>query len=156
MKNNSKKKQENLYALLGVPKDAEAPAIKSAYKKLALKWHPDKNNGSEEATEKFKIISEAYAILSNPSRRKRYDLYGETGQDEGLDDMFSGGGMEDFFSQMFGAGTFGAGDMDMGDDFDEFINILEGDNMKSFSGLFGNLGRNYRGGGRGPKKNARA
>ena len=79
MKNNAKKKQENLYSLLGVPKDAEAPAIKSAYKKLALKWHPDKNNGSEEATEMFKSISEAYAILSNPSRRKRYDLYGETG-----------------------------------------------------------------------------
>ena len=66
--------------------------------------------------------------------------------------MFAGGGMDDFFAQMFGAG----GDMGMGDDFDEFIHILEGDNMNSFSGLFGNLGRNYRGGGRGPKKNARA
>ena len=61
--------------------------------------------------------------------------------------------MDDFFAQMFGTG----GDMGMGDDFDEFIRILEGDNMKSFSGLFSNLGRNYRGGGgRGPKKNARA
>jgi hypothetical protein len=65
--------------------------------------------------------------------------------------MFTGGGMDDVFAQMFGAG----GDMGMGDDFDEFIRILEGDNMTSFSGLFGNLGRN-RGGGRGPKKNARA
>ena len=77
MKKSTKK--QNLYSLLGVPKDAEAAQIKSAYKKLALKWHPDKNNGSEEATEMFKSISEAYAVLSNPARRKRYDLYGETG-----------------------------------------------------------------------------
>ena len=68
--------------------------------------------------------------------------------------MFSGGGMDDIFASMFGAG----GDMGMGDDFDDFIHILEGDNMRSFSGLFSNLGKNYRGGGggRGPKKNARA
>jgi DnaJ-class molecular chaperone len=44
-----------------------------------LKWHPDKNAGSDEATEMFKSISEAYAVLSNPERRKRYDLWGETG-----------------------------------------------------------------------------
>jgi len=44
-----------------------------------LKWHPDKNAGSDEATEMFKSISEAYAVLSNPDRRKKYDLWGETG-----------------------------------------------------------------------------
>ena len=56
-----------------------------------MKWHPDKNGGSEEATEKFKSISEAYAILSNPERRKRYDLYGETSADDGDNfDMFEG------------------------------------------------------------------
>ena len=77
--------------------------IKTAYKKLALvskiiikikfilrqKWHPDKNNGSEESTEMFKKISEAYAILSNPDRRKKYDLYGYTEDDGDLGDMFS-------------------------------------------------------------------
>jgi molecular chaperone DnaJ len=104
----------NLYFLLGVSKDSEQATIKSAYKKLALKWHPDKNNGSEEATETFKSISEAYAILSNPQRRKRYDLYGETSAES---DMFEG---DDW---MFGADDAA---------FEEFINILEKDDFGSF------------------------
>ena len=78
---NKKSKKENLYSVLGIQKDATLQQIKTSYKKLALKWHPDKNDGSEEATEKFKKISEAYAVLSNDQRRKKYDLWGETGQD---------------------------------------------------------------------------
>ena len=113
-----KKKQLNLYYLLGIDKNADQAQIKSAYKKLALKWHPDKNGGSEEATEMFKSISEAYSVLSNPERRKRYDLFGEIGN-EGDDDLF--GNMDDF---MFGA---------EGEAFEEFIKILEKDNVKSFS-----------------------
>ena len=130
MESKKKKKQQNLYYLLGVTKDADTAAIKSAYKKLALKWHPDKNQGSEEATEMFKSISEAYAILSNPQRRKRYDLYGETSQDDG-GDMFSG---DDW---MFGG-------MGMDEDFDDFINLLEQDNLNSFASMFRGLGKNYR------------
>ena len=113
MESKKKKKQQNLYFLLGLKKDAEPAQIKSSYKKLALKWHPDKNQGSEEATEMFKDISEAYAILSNPARRKRYDLFGETSQDDG-----GGGDMFEGDDWMFGG-------MDMGDDFDDFINLLE-------------------------------
>ena len=75
---------------MSVNKDCDINALKSAYKKLALKWHPDKNNGSEESTEMFKKISEAYAVLSNPERRKRYDLYGTTSDDP-----------EDEFNSMF-------------------------------------------------------
>ena len=78
---------------------------------MALKWHPDKNKGSEEATEMFKSISEAYSVLSNPERRKRYDLYGETSPDDGMS-----------FENMFD-GDFG--DFGFGDDFEEFIKILE-------------------------------
>ena len=74
---------------MSVNKDCDINALKSAYKKLALKWHPDKNNGSEESTEMFKKISEAYAILSNPDRRKKFDLYGDTEDDGDLNDMFS-------------------------------------------------------------------
>ena len=63
---------------MGVSKDAEAAAIKSAYKKLALKWHPDKNiNNSKQAEEKFKEISEAYEVLSDSEKRSKYDRFGE-------------------------------------------------------------------------------
>ena len=70
----------------------------------------------------FKKISEAYAVLSNPKRKKRYDMFGETGNEEdGLDDMF--GEMDDMFSFMFGRG--GAGGMgSMDDDFESFIDML--------------------------------
>ena len=132
---NKKAKKENLYSLLGVSKDAELQEIKSAYKKLALKWHPDKNGGSEESTIMFQKISEAYAVLSNPQRRKKYDMWGETGPEED-DDPFTQmfGDMDDLFGGGFGA------DMD---DFDEFIKILEGDS-KQFKNMFRGLGKNYR------------
>ena len=90
----------------------------------------------------FKQISEAYAVLSNPQRRKKYDLWGETGNDDGLDD-----GMDDVFAQMFGDmdDLFGMGPMGGGmDDIDEFIKILEGDNIKQFNKMFRDLGKNYR------------
>ena len=73
-----KSKRKDYYKILGVEKGASDADIRKAYKKAALKWHPDKNNGSEESTEMFKKISEDYAILSNPDRRKKYDLYGDT------------------------------------------------------------------------------
>lgn len=67
---------EDYYKVLGVPKDAPAEAIKKAYRKLAVKYHPDKNPGNKEAGEKFKKISEAYAVLSNQEKRKQYDNFG--------------------------------------------------------------------------------
>ena len=67
------------YELLGITKSAAADEIKKAYRKLALKYHPDRNQGNKEAEEKFKKISEAYAVLSDPEKRKQYDTFGSAG-----------------------------------------------------------------------------
>lgn len=72
-------KGADYYALLGVAKDATEAQLKSAYKKQALKWHPDRNGGSEEASKKFKEVSEAYEVLSDSNKRAIYDDYGEEG-----------------------------------------------------------------------------
>lgn len=66
------------YQTLGVSKNADTSEIKKAYRKLALKYHPDKNPGDKEAESKFKEISEAYAVLSDPEKKKQYDTYGST------------------------------------------------------------------------------
>lgn len=73
------KKKSDYYEALGLNKDASAEAIKKAYRKLALRYHPDKNQGNKAAEEKFKEISEAYAVLSDPEKRRQYDTFGSTG-----------------------------------------------------------------------------
>jgi curved DNA-binding protein len=67
---------DDYYKTLGIDKKADAEAIKKAYRKLALKYHPDRNPGNKEAEEKFKRISEAYAVLSDPEKRKQYENFG--------------------------------------------------------------------------------
>ncbi len=95
------------YELLGVSRNAGPEEIKSAYRHLALKYHPDRNPGNKEAEEMFKHISAAYQVLSDPEKRQLYDIYGEAafnGMDlggfGGFDDLFRGFGdlFEDFFS----------------------------------------------------------
>ncbi len=76
---------ENYYETLGVPKDAPQDAMKKAYRKLARKWHPDINPGDKAAEDKFKSISHAYDILSDPAKRKLYDEFGEQGLAQGFD-----------------------------------------------------------------------
>jgi len=109
---------QDYYQVLGGERDAPAEAIKKAYRRLALKWHPDRNPDKAEAESTFKRVSEAYEVLSDPEKRKRYDALGadwEQGQEftppsgartmsrEEFERAFGGrGGFSDFFSSLFG------------------------------------------------------
>ena len=109
--------KRDYYEVLGVEKNANADEIKKAYRKAAIKYHPDKNPGDKEAEEKFKEAAEAYDVLSNEQKRARYDQFGHAGMSGaggagGFGGGFGGGfSMEDIFSQfgdIFG-GHFGGG-----------------------------------------------
>ena len=107
--------KRDYYEVLGVARDADDATIKSAYRKLAKKNHPDVNPGDKEAEERFKEINEAYQVLSDPQKRAQYDQFGHDGpQAAGFDGGFSGfsgfggfGGVEDIFSTIFGGGMGG-------------------------------------------------
>src|SRR5262249_14843924 len=71
--------QRDYYEVLGVSKSASEQEIKSAYRKLALKFHPDRNPGDKAAEEKFKEAAEAYGVLQDADKRRRYDAYGHAG-----------------------------------------------------------------------------
>ena len=102
--------KRDYYEVLGVQRNANADEIKKAYRKAAIKFHPDKNPGDKEAEEKFKEAAEAYDVLSNPDKRARYDQFGHAGMSGAAGGGFGGGfSMEDIFSQfgdIFG-GHFG-------------------------------------------------
>ena len=111
--------KKDYYDVLGVPRDASSEEIKKAYRKLAIKYHPDKNHGNKEAEEKFKEAAEAYEVLSNAEKKQRYDQFGHAGMGGGASG-FGGGGMsmEDIFDQFgdifgdafgFGRSGFGGG-----------------------------------------------
>ncbi|MFC4554556.1 DnaJ C-terminal domain-containing protein [Georgenia faecalis] len=102
--------EKDFYATLGVPKDADATAIKKAYRKLARKLHPDHNPGDAESERRFKEVGEAYAVLSDPEERKQYDaVRAMAGGGARFSAGGSGGaaGFEDLFGGMFGAGAGG-------------------------------------------------
>ena len=103
--------KRDYYEVLGVAKNASADEIKHAYKKLAIKYHPDKNPGDKEAEEKFKEAAEAYEVLSDSKKRAQYDQFGHAMQGAGGAGGFGGfGGFEDIFSQfgdIFGGGFGG-------------------------------------------------
>ncbi|RVX68729.1 hypothetical protein B0A52_07615 [Exophiala mesophila] len=110
-------KETKYYEILGVDITCTEAQLKTAYKKGALKHHPDKNAHNPDAAEKFKDLSKAYEVLSDPQKRQIYDQYGE----EGLEQGAGGGGMaaEDLFAQFFGGGSgfggmFGGGMRDTG------------------------------------------
>jgi molecular chaperone DnaJ len=106
--------KRDFYEVLGVTKSANADEIKKAYRKMAIKYHPDKNPGDKSAEDKFKEAAEAYEVLSNPEKKARYDQFGHAGM--GGSGGFGGGGhhmnMDDIFSQfsdIFGGGFGGFG-----------------------------------------------
>ena len=98
------------YEALGVKKDSSAQDIKKVYRKLAMKYHPDRNKDDKEAEEKFKKISEAYAVLSDPEKRKQYDSFGDSGfqQRYSQEDIFRGFDLGDILKE-FGLGGMGGG-----------------------------------------------
>jgi curved DNA-binding protein len=110
------------YKALGVDKHASSEEIKKAFRKLAVKYHPDRNPNDKAAEDKFKEINEAYAVLSDPKKKEEYDTYGSSGfhKQYSQEDIFRGfdfgnvyrdmgaGGGEDIFSRLFGGG-FGRG-----------------------------------------------
>ncbi len=103
-------KKEVYYNVLGVDRNASSDDIKRAYRKLALKYHPDKNQGNKEAEEKFKVAAEAYEVISDPEKRQRYDQYGHEGLRGG--DARGFGNFEDIFDafgDIFGGGGGGGG-----------------------------------------------
>lgn len=106
--------KRDFYEILGIAKNANEGEIKKAYRKMAIKYHPDKNPGDKEAEDKFKEAAEAYEILSDPQKKARYDQYGHAGLGSGggfggggmnMDDIFSNFG--DVFGSAFGGGSFG-------------------------------------------------
>src|SRR4051812_48658138 len=94
--------KRDYYEVLGVAKGASADEIKKSYRKIALKYHPDRNPGDKDAEEHFKEAAEAYDVLSNPDKKAQYDRFGHAGM-SGAGGGFGGGGMrmEDIF-QNFG------------------------------------------------------
>ena len=115
---------KDFYKILGVEKTATPEEIKKAYRKMALKYHPDRNPDNKEAEEKFKAAAEAYSVLKDPEKRQRYDQFGEAGLD--------GQG---------GFGGFGGGGFSMDDIFAQFGDIFGGHFGGGFSGFGGGRGR---------------
>jgi curved DNA-binding protein len=124
---------KDYYEILGVSKSASPEDIKKSYRKLALKYHPDRNQGDKSAEAKFKEISEAYAVLSDPEKKKQYDMFGA----EGFQNRFT---QEDIFRGF-----------DFGSIFKEFGFGGGGKGQNIFSQIFGGMGGpgqyHYRSGG---------
>lgn len=122
--------KRDYYDILGVSRSASADEIKKAYRKLAIKYHPDKNPNDHTAEEKFKEAAEAYEVLSTPEKKQRYDQFGHAGM----------GGAA-------GGGGYSGGGMNMEDIFSQFGDIFGGGGGSPFESFFGG-GQSRGGGGR--------
>jgi molecular chaperone DnaJ len=116
--------KRDFYEILEVSKDATPEELKKAYRKQAIKFHPDKNPGKKDTEEKFKEAAEAYEVLSDPNKRQRYDQFGHAG-------LGNGGGHS----------GFSGGGMSMEDIFSHFGDIFGGGGNDPFSSIFGGGGR---------------
>ena len=121
--NDKMAEKRDYYEVLGVSKDASADEIKKAYRKLALQYHPDRNPGDKAAEEKFKEAAEAYDVLSDETKRKRYDQFGFAA-DQGAGFGGAGFSVEDIFrnfGDIFGGHFSGGGGGGFGSIFDDFF-----------------------------------
>ena len=101
--------KRDYYEVLGIGKNADQPEIKKAYRKLAKKYHPDSNSGNAQAAERFKEITEAYNVLSDPEKKKLYDRFGHAAFDDG-GNPYEGAGSYGFGRDPYeGAGSYGFG-----------------------------------------------
>ena len=104
---------KDFYSTLGVSKSSSDDEIKKSYKKLAFKYHPDRNKGDKKSEEKFKEINEAYQVLGDSEKRSQYDAYGSS--------AFEGGGAGGFPGGGFPGGGFGGGGIDIEDLMNDFL-----------------------------------
>src|SRR5580700_25511 len=125
MSANPNVSKADFYDVLGVSRDVSDQELKSAYRKQALKYHPDRNPGDQAAEEKFKAASEAYQVLSDADKRAAYDRYGHAGVSSGFGGNPFAGGVDigdifgDLFGEMFsaaGGGRERGGRQQRGDD----------------------------------------
>ena len=103
--------KRDYYEILGVAKNADEPTLKKAYRRLAMKYHPDRNADDETAAEKFKEAKEAFEVLKDPSKRQAYDQFGHDAvnhQPGGGQGGFGGADINDIFGDVFGD-IFGGG-----------------------------------------------
>tara|TARA_B100000780_G_scaffold69008_1_gene45725 strand:+ start:2061 stop:3170 length:1110 start_codon:yes stop_codon:yes gene_type:complete len=117
--------KEDYYEILGISKSASESEIKKAYRKNAIKYHPDKNQGDSVAEEKFKKAAEAYEVLGNQEKRSKYDQFGHSAFD--------------------GSSGFGGGGMNMDDIFSQFGDVFGGGGFGGFSGFGGGQQRRSKG-----------
>lgn len=126
--------KQDYYTLLGVARDATPDAIRKAYRKQAMQWHPDKNPGNAAAEEQFKRVAEAYAVLSDPAKRRQYDSFGsadEFSQNVSVEEIFKDFNFEDLLAQ-FGLKSSGWGSFrarkggGAGSIFDDLIGAVRG------------------------------
>lgn len=134
--------KRDFYEILGVPKGATKDEMKKAYRKVALKYHPDRNPGDKEAEEKFKEAAEAYEVLSDEQKKAQYDRFGHDGMRGAASGGFGGGGMnmEDIFSH------FGDifGQRSQGGSFDPFDSFFSGSGQRGGRRSGGQRGSNLR------------
>src|SRR5262245_36204176 len=101
--------KRDYYEVLGVSRQAGAEDIKKAYRTLAFKYHPDRNSGDGEAAARFKEPAEAYDVLTDPDKRRRYDMYGHAGLEGSIPDFSDASSIFESFGDIFSAFFGGAG-----------------------------------------------
>ncbi len=132
---------KDYYKILGVDKSASRDEIKKAYRKLAMKYHPDRNPNNKAAEDKFKAITEANEVLSDPDKRKKYDTLGANWKQY----QHAGGGFDDFFSQFGGAQRGGGTTYEFSGNLGDIFGDMDGGFSDFFESFFGGSGRGFGG-----------